>query len=183
MRKLDLAVSLAVVSYVFATGYVVVQQSQRLAANDIPVQMATDTANQLNSGKSPNDFASEHVDMGKSLAPFLIIYDKENGHVVFGNGYLDGQVPTVPYGVLVSSQYSPYNAVTWQPQSGVRIASASVAAGNYYVLAGRSLKEVEARADHLLKLVVLGWFVAVLTLAAYFVWGQRSNRRPAKRRK
>jgi hypothetical protein len=182
MRKLELAVSLAVVSYVFATGYVVVQQSQRLAANDIEVQMAEDTANQLNSGKSPNDFAAEHVDMGKSLAPFLIIYDKD-GHVAFGNGYLDGTVPTVPYGVLVSSQYEPYNAVTWQPRDDVRVASVSVAANDYYVLAGRSLKEVEARADHLLKLVVLGWFVAVLTIAAYYVWGQRWHRRAAKHQK
>jgi hypothetical protein len=181
MRKLELTVSLVIVSYIFATGYVVVQQSQRLAANDIPVQRAQDTANQLNAGKSPEDFAAERVDMGKSLASFLIIYDKNDGRVVFGTGYLDGQVPTIPYGVLASSQYKPYNAVTWQPRQDVRVASVTVAADKYYVLGGRSLKEVEARADHLLKLVVFGWFVAVLTIASYYMWFQHWGKTRAKR--
>jgi hypothetical protein len=76
--------------------------------------------------------------------------------LIYLTGYLDGKIPIVPLGVLENSKGKDYNFVTWQPKSGVRIASVSVSAKNYYVLSGRSLKEVEKRIDLLFNYVAFG---------------------------
>lgn len=75
------------------------------------------------------------------MSPFLIIYDQQ-GEAVAGSGYLAGQVPKVPIGVLNASN-KKIHTVTWQPREDVRIASVTEKSGNFYVLGGRSLKQTE----------------------------------------
>src|SRR5205807_586735 len=107
------------------------------------------------------------VDMAASLAPFVIIYTKA-GQVVTGSGYLNGRVPKVPLGVLTSANGKDYNWVTWQLRSEVRVASVSVAAHNYYVLSGRSLKEVEKNEDRTFQLSFVAGVIAAAILGAAF---------------
>ena len=54
--------------------------------------------------------------------------------------------------------------VTWQPRSDVRIASVVTKTANGYVVAGRNMREVEARESTVLKLAALGWIVANVAL-------------------
>lgn len=117
----------SVLTIIFGTIYTVAQQNLRLSANDPQIQIAQDTANKLNQNIKPSASISGNIDLNSSLAPFVIIYDKSS-KVVAGNGYLGTEIPTVPIGVLTNSLDKPYNFVTWQPMSDVRIASVEVAA-------------------------------------------------------
>jgi hypothetical protein len=166
MKKLlPWMIALAAVTMIFATFEIVVQQSLRIGANDPQIQLAEDAASALNGNASPRSLVAGKVNLEKSLAPFVIIYDKA-GQPVAGNGYLGNQLPVVPPGVLSAARGHDYSFVTWQPEDGVRLASVSVAANNYYVVSGRSLKEVEKREKQTLELSTLGWACTVVIILA-----------------
>jgi hypothetical protein len=158
----------AILTVIFGTIHVIGQQSLRVSANDPQAQMAEDTAAGLNAGLPPTALVTGKVDVATSLAPFVIIYDR-SGHVVAGSGYLHGQIPTVPYGVLTHAKPGDDNWVTWQPESGVRLATVEAAANKYYVLSGRSMREVENRENHLLAFVAFGYFVSLVVLGGVYV--------------
>lgn len=158
-----LVVSFGLITIIFGTIYITEQQSLRIGANDLQIQLAEDTATALNNGVAGGNIDSHKIDLARSLTAFIIVYDK-TGHIVSGNGYLNNRIPTIPLGVLQQAQGRSYSFVTWQPQADVRIASVSVAANNYYVLSGRSLKEVEKREDILLQLVLIGWLGSILVI-------------------
>jgi hypothetical protein len=162
-----LVVILVVVSIIFGTIYVTNQQLLRIGANSPQIQLAEDMAKSLDNGTNPVSVANSKVDIGSSLATFIIIYAK-SGQVVSGNGYLNNKIPTVPMGVLQHSEGKEYNFVTWQPQNNVRIASVSVSAKNYYVFSGRSLKEVEKQEQSTLLFAILGWFGTIVVVGIGF---------------
>ncbi|HEX9115975.1 MAG TPA: hypothetical protein VGA61_07900 [Anaerolineae bacterium] len=144
--------------------YGVAQQVLRQDANDPQIQMAEDTAALLAQGQQPAPAAP--VDIATSLAPYLIVFDGQ-GRPVAGSARLHGNLPSVPEGVLDAARQRGENRVTWQPEPGVRSATVIVPVrGAGYVLAGRSLREVEQRTDNLLLLAVAG---ALAILAATLV--------------
>lgn len=146
--------------------YVALQQTLRLGANDPQIQMAEDTAAALGAGAEARTLVpTQPVDIARSLAPFLVVFDRE-GRVVASSATLDGATPTLPTGVLDATRQGGENRRTWEPRPGVRIASVITAvnggAGGY-VLAGRSLREVESRIDLLGLQVGLAWLALVGT--------------------
>jgi len=165
--------SIVILIIIFGTIYGVVQQAQRQAANDPQIQIAEDTAVLLNQGVKPAALTFGRVSLNTSLAPFMIVYDK-SGRVVAGSGYLSGQVPTVRDGVLQAASNKDYHAVTWQPQAGVRIAAVTVAADNYYVLSGRSLKQVEVNENETLQIAFIGGIASLIVLGIVFAISQSS---------
>ncbi len=168
---------LAIITIFFGTIYITLQQSLRIGANNPQIQLAQDAAESLNNGINPVSFADSRVDIVKSLSPFIIIYSK-SGHAITGNGYLNNKIPTIPDGVLQNSDGKDYSFVTWQPQDKTRIASVSVSAKNYYVLSGRSLKEVEKQIQTMTVYVLLGWFSSiVLILIGYFFANKQHEKR------
>lgn len=178
MKKLLLWTSaIGVICVVFGTIYGVAQQAQRNQANDPQIQMAQDAAAALNQGITPTSLTQSHVDMAASLAPFTIIYTMQ-GNVVSGSGYLGSSVPTIPQGVLNAADNQSFNAVTWQPQSGVRIAAVAVKADHYYVVAGRSLTEVEKRENKTMQLTVTGLLLSLLVVVCAFTYVQRRAMAP-----
>ena len=170
MKKAIFAlVPLAILAVIFGTIYVVVQQAQRSGANYPQIQIAEDTAAALDQGNEPYGvITSGKVDLSKSLAPFTIIYDK-TGHVVAGSGFLNNKIPSIPVGVLTAAKNQQYNAVTWQPQKDVRIASVAVSAKDYYVVSGRSLYEVEKQESLTLRLAALGLLVSLVVLGVGYI--------------
>ncbi|HSW37705.1 MAG TPA: hypothetical protein VLG37_05065 [Candidatus Saccharimonadales bacterium] len=173
---LSLFISGLIITVIFGTIYGTVQQSLRLSANDPQIQLAEDSAAKLDAGAKASTVSGQ-TDIKRSLATFLIIYDK-SGRVVAGTGRLDGQIPRVPLGVLKASEGKDYHAVTWQPQNGVRLASVTVSAKNYYVVSARSLKEVEKRETKVFQLAVMGWLVSLLIVFGSFWWPP--NLKPVK---
>ncbi len=143
--------------------YVVAQQSMRLSANDVGVQLAEDAAVALEAGGTPSALVGSPVDVGKSLAPFTIIYD-DGGQVAASSAQLDGATPVLPPGVLDNVRQRGESRITWQPQPGVRLATVVTRVGGAtpgFVAAGHSLREVERRIDELGLLVGVAWLATL----------------------
>lgn len=148
--------------------YAAVQQALRQGANDPQIQMAEDAAEALRQGAVAESLLPPHIDVGKSLAPFVIVYD-DTGQVVASSGLLHGKVPSLPAGVLEYTRRRGQDRVTWQPENGVRVAAVVArfqGATPGFVLAGRSLREVEKRETQTELMAGAAW---VATLAALLV--------------
>ncbi len=156
-----LPIGLAIVM-VSGLAYVLAQQILRQNANDPQIQMAEDAAALLANAKNESlPIPNEVIDYGKSLAPFLMVFD-DAGTVVGSSGKLNGIVEIPPAGVLDYAREHGEDRVTWQPSPTTRIAAVIVRVEGTrpgFVLAGRSLREVEERSNLLLSLVVLGLIV------------------------
>lgn len=166
----------ALATAICLTVYLVAQQTWRTAANDPQIQLARDAAAALAAGRPADTVVShETVDMERSLAPFLIVFDAA-GTVLAASGSLRGDVPGVPKGVLEYARERGENRLTWQPIGGVRIASVIVSySGSHqgFVLAGRSLEETENRIAQFGNLIALAWgatLVGLLVVVAAGSW-------------
>jgi hypothetical protein len=142
---------------------VTVQQSYRNGADDPQIQLAQDGAARLDAGAAPAALAtSPTVDAEMSLAPFVSVVGADDAMLASG-ATLGGSAPKPPAGVLATVRSAGRDRVTWQPRSGVRIALVGFPAHDgRVVIAGRNLREVEAREDDLVRLVAIGWAVALV---------------------
>jgi hypothetical protein len=166
----------AALTGVFAFIYLTVQQDMRMGLNDPQIQMAEDAASALASNQPVDALipaGAPKVDMAKSLAPFLIVYDP-NGSPVASGALLNGQAPIPPAGVFDYTRQNNEDRVSWQPAADVRSAAVIVAVRGGpggFVLAGRGMREVEIRQDQLTKTVALGWIaslVVTLVIVVFF---------------
>jgi hypothetical protein len=160
--------------------YVAVQQDIRHGANDPQIQMAEDTAAKLANGELvQNVVPSEKVDIAKSLAPYVIIFDV-SGNPIASSAQLDGQTPTIPPGVLDYVRQNGEDRITWQPQPGVRsavVVTQYKGLNSGFVLAGRSLREVEKREDDIMQILLFGWIVMLfVTLVATAILFRKTSK-------
>jgi hypothetical protein len=149
--------------------YSAVQQVLRLSANDPQIAMARDSAAALTMGASiESQVPATPVDIAASLAPYLVVYD-QTGQPVAGSGRLHGALPALPNGVFDHVRRQGLDKISWQPERGVRSAVVVALVGGAnpgFVMAGRSLSEVENRIRSLGNLVLVGWWA---TLAAALI--------------
>jgi hypothetical protein len=157
--------------------YGAIQQVIRTGANDPQIQLAEDLANKLADGEAiPENLTADKVDIARSLSPFIIVFDS-NKQVVASSAVLNNNNPVTPKGVLDYAREHGENRVTWQPQTGVRMAIVAIfyndkAAG--YVVVGRSLRENEIRTAKIGNLIQLGWAATLLfTLLAKILFGYK----------
>ena len=145
--------------------YLAVQQSLRWGANDPQIQMAEDAAAALSAGGTPGSMPpAVQVEISASLAPFMVIYNAK-GEPLASSGLLHGAVPLLPPGVFDYTRQNNEDRISWQPESGVRIAAVVVAYGGTqpgFVLAGRSLREVEKRESQVEQLTGIAWLVTLV---------------------
>ncbi len=152
------------ITIIFATIYIVVQQTIRIGANGPQIQMAEDGAAGLLSGKSvQNVVPAETIDMEHSLAPYVIVFDN-NRQAVASSAKLDNQIPTPPSGVFDYARVHGQDRLTWQPKNGVRSAIVMVHYDHGFVLAGRSLREIEKRENQLTSTVFAAWIASLLVI-------------------
>jgi hypothetical protein len=153
--------------------YLAAQQMLRTGANDPQIQLAEDTARALDSGAAAETLVpAQKVELTASLAPFLMIFDG-TGNVVASSAALRGANPALPAGVLEYVRQNGEDRVTWQPESGVRLAAVIVKAQNGFVLAGRSLRETEKREGQMELLsfaALLGIWAVTLVVIALGEW-------------
>jgi hypothetical protein len=163
------------------------QQVLRQGLNDPQIQMATDLAARLDQvgvldGLRQGALINSGgvVDMDRSLAPFLIVYN-DQGQPLGSNAQLNGQTPAPPAGVFDHVRQHGEERVSWQPvpgrEHGVRIAAVIERVNGPqpgFVLAGRNMREVEAREAQVGQLALLTWMgmmgVIVVGTAAYGWW-------------
>lgn len=158
----------------------------RSSANDPQIQMAEDAADAISSGHAfENVLPKVRVDISKSLAPYLIIYDNQ-GHIFSSSATLHGKVPQLPDGVFSETQKRGELRFTWEPLQGVRQAVVLIAypgVNSGYVLAGRSLREVENRMDDLGIAILAGWITSfivsfiVVWISVYFLSKEKKKRK------
>ncbi len=165
--KYWLLVAIVIVGFYFSM-YAVVQQVLRQGANDPQIQMAEDAATKLANGQSvQNVVPAEKVDIATSLAPYMIVFDT-NGTPMASSAQLNGQIPSFPASVFDYVRRNGEDRITWQPQDGVRsavVVTQFKGASTGFVLAGRSLREIEQREDNLLLLLNIGWIgMLIVTL-------------------
>jgi hypothetical protein len=143
--------------------YGAVQQDLRQSANDPQAQLAEDAAARLDAGAAPDEVVpTGTVDMAVSLAPYVIVFDA-NARQVASSAQLHGSAPPFPASVMDAVRARGAEAITWQPESGVRSAVVVEPWRGGFVVAGRSLRLIEEREDHILLLSGGMW---LLTLAA-----------------
>jgi hypothetical protein len=156
--------------------YAAVQQSLRQGANDPQIQLAEDAADALAGGAQPASVVPEdRTDIAKSLAPFVMVFD-DQGKNLTSSGLLHGQIPALPDGVLDYVRQHGEDRVTWQPEPGVRIAAVILACGGSepgFVLAGRSLREVEIREDQIEFFAGATWLAGLLLSLVVIALGER----------
>lgn len=169
--------ALAIVTIVILLVYVAVQQNYRMTANDPQVQIARDAAERLEHNRPVTFFTPDTVNLSKSMAVFTAYYDAHQKPVA-STGYLDGAIPKLPEGVLDYAKKHAEDRITWQPRKNVRLAaivkyvsSPSVS----YVVAGRSLQEVEVREGNLFKMVIIAWILCFAIILINRGWNYRNR--------
>ena len=172
--------------------YAIPQQVLRQGANDPQIQMATDMASfldrygvtdGLHQGALLN--SGGVVDMAHSLSPFLIVFN-DQGQPLGSNVQLGGKTPTLPAGVLAYTRSNREDRVTWEPIPGshaVRIAAiVERVEGNQpgFVLAGRNMREIEARTEQVRQMAGLTWIGMLgVILFGSLAFGWYTRPRPA----
>jgi len=140
--------------------YGAVQQSYRQSANDPQIQMAEDAAAAISGN------ATGTINIEQSLSPYLVFYS-DAGVPSGGNGFLHGLAPLLPPGIFDYVRAAGETRVTWQPEPGVRQAIVVVRIPGPqpgFVMAGRSLREVEIREWRLELMVFAAWGVTLAGL-------------------
>ena len=163
--------------------YLEVQQSLRWGANDPQIQMAEDAAAALAAGAAPESaLPAARVEISTSLAPFMVIYNNI-GEALVSSATLHGATPALPSGIYDYTRQHKEDRVTWQPEPDVRMAAVVVAYGGAqpgFVLAGRSLREVEIREDQAEQITGIAWLVTVfasliVVIGCELIFGDREN--------
>lgn len=163
--------------------YATAQQVERISANDPQIQIAEDAALALSSGQSLDAVVpTNKIDIATSLAPFVVVFD-DSGKPIATSGLFHNQLPSLPSAIFDYVRQNGEDRITWQPEPGVRHATVITRFGGAkpgFVMAGRSLREVEKRTDNLLLIAVIGGiailiaaFVAVTLSELVFSGGAR----------
>jgi len=152
--------------------YASVQQSHRSSANDPQLQLARDLSSTLSAGRPiTNLLPPDTIDIAQSLAVFAETFNHQ-GSPLQSTGFLNGQPPQPPGGVLDFTTKNQEDVITWQPQSDVRMAmvyekvnSPAIAC----IAVGRSLKEVEIREGNLVKMSGITWIACMAVLLVHLL--------------
>jgi len=169
-----------IVTLISLTICAAVQQSYRANANDPQIEAVRQITDVLSKGAPPEAIIGDNadVDLSNSMSLFVIIFDKD-GKALVSNARLNDQIPTPPPGIFDTVREKGEYRVTWELEKDVRIASVIQKAGDDkgFVLAGRSLKEVDSRVDDLSKITLVSWLIllALSALLAKMLSSMASN--------
>ena len=173
--------ALIIITAIFGTIHFALQQDIRMSANDPQIEIAEDLASQLSSGQAPETLIppGSESDILKTLSPHAIVFDN-SGKPIVSSASLNSQIPVPPAGVFDWVRKHGEDRITWQPLKGVREAivvlpySSQRTSG--FVLAGRSLREIEKREDKVLWETSAAWAfsVIILSLSALLIRKKRS---------
>lgn len=171
-RILGWLAAAVIVIVVFGTVYLTLQHIGREAVNDAPAAAAAAQIQKIDSYP-----AGPRLELTKDSGTFVIVYGEDNTPV-FTTVTLHGEAPNLPAGVLDTTRTAGMDAVTWQPEPGLRMAVVTRQAAGKVVVAGQSLTPFE-NTDRWTQLVLTaGWLASMLVLAAAFAVTVFISRRP-----
>lgn len=168
LGNIQLRLWLAIVgaaTLIIGSTYAMVQQSTRLSADDLPLTTAQVAKQELQSGSNPKDIVPAlKTNLRTDSSVFTIITDSSK-HVLASSATLDGQTPLPPNGVFSFTTQHGTDHFTWQPQSGVRLATRVIPYGKDpnggFIVTGQSLKQYEERISTYTYIALAAW-LAVL---------------------
>lgn len=135
---------------IIGAAYGMAQQSTRLSADDLPLTTAQAARQELQAGSNAKDVVpSLKTNLRTDQTVFMIITD-DSQHVVASSAALDGQTPLPPKGVFDFTQQHGTDHFTWEPSSGVRLATRVVKysapeSQKGFIITGQSLQPFEDR--------------------------------------
>jgi len=168
---------------VLGAAYTMVQQATRLAADDLPLTTAQTTKQELQAGAAPSDvIPSLKTDLRQDNSVFVIITD-ESQHVLASSASLNSQTPLPPKGVFSFTLAHDSDHFTWQPTSGVRLATRVLPynkdSNSGFIITGQSLKPFEDRITVYGELATAAWLATIAwTFLTLLLPGYRTNRAP-----
>jgi hypothetical protein len=168
---------IVVTTILFGTIYVVAQQLVRSQADDTPLRLASQVAAELREGLTTTVDAQPHVDLSRSLAPFVVV-ENAQGIPTSGSGFLRGALVSLPTGVLSSAAHTGRDDVTWQPARDLRFATVTLKVGDQFVSAGQSLAPSEDQLGSLQLLIGFGWLASMVVIGGCWLWLWRVSKRP-----
>lgn len=154
-----------VATLVLGAAYAMVQQSTRLSADDLPLTTAQTAKQELQNGSDPKDVVpSLKTDLRSDVSTFVIVTDSSQ-HVLASSAVLDGQTPLPPKGVFSFTNTHGTDHFTWEPTSGVRMATRIVKYGTSpndgFIIAGQSLDPYEDRISTYSWIALAAWLASL----------------------
>lgn len=163
-----------IITLIFGSSYAAFQQLGRRAANAAPAAAAAAKAQLI----GPETLMAPRLELTPDSGVFVIVYGSDN-KAESGTVTLHGSLPDLPAGVLQTARDSGSDAVTWQPEPGLRMAVVARPAAGKVIVAGQSLAPYEDRDRIVLTVLAAGWLGSLGVLAAgYASTGFFQRRRP-----
>jgi len=164
---------------VLVAAYTMVQQSTRLAADDLPLATAQTVKHELENGTTPADvIPAIKTDLKTDSTVFVTVTDAQQ-HVLASSATLNGQPSLPPQGTFDYTSRHDTDHFTWQPQAGVRLATRiltyKIGSTTGFIVTGRSLSQTESRTDEYGKMALAAW-VAVLAWSYVLILLPRSKK-------
>lgn len=163
---------------IIAIGYINDQQTLRQLANDPQIYLAQDASLRVLAGGKPGGFANA-IPIESDTAPYILFFNA-TGTAIAGTGLLHSAPPTLPQGVLDTAKQNGRNAITWEPEPGLRHAIVVIPAGQYFVVSGRSLKFTEEQSAALAKRALIGWLLMLVSVVIVSMISAYLLRKPRK---
>ncbi|HMR55373.1 MAG TPA: hypothetical protein PKD34_02160 [Candidatus Doudnabacteria bacterium] len=136
----------------------------RQQANDPQIEVTEQVAGIVRQGVPIDAIVSsaEQIDLNSSKALFVMIFDNERT-MTGSSAQLNGEAPSIPSEVFDKANEMGEYRFDFQPAENLKFAGVMKKIDNSaYVLAGRSLSEMETRVAALEQPLWIGWIISVL---------------------
>jgi predicted secreted protein len=154
-----------VATLVLGASYAMVQQSTRLSADDLPLTTSQVAKQELQNGSDAKDVVPTlKTNLRSDTSVFMVITDSSQ-HVLASSAVVDNKTPLPPQGVFDYTNAHGTDHFTWEPASGVRLATRVIKYGqapdNGYIITGQSLKPYEDRISTYTLLALAAWLAVI----------------------
>lgn len=157
---------------VLSASYVMIQQSNRMSADDLPLTLSQQVKSSLEAGSAPTDLVSAQKNNLETDNNTVVIITDSTMHVLASSATLDGQTPLPPEGVFKYTKDHATDRITWEPKENVRVAlrvsSYGKSPSDGFVLVAQPLTQFEKRISFIGNLGLVAW-LAVLAWTSYFL--------------
>jgi hypothetical protein len=173
---------IGVATLILGASYTMVQQSTRLSADDLPLTTSQVAKQELQSGSDAKDVVPTlKTDLSFDTSVFMIVTDSSQ-HILASSAVLHGKTPLPPNGVFSFTNVHGTDHFTWQPESGVRMATRITKYGNApndgYIITGQSLKPFEDRISTYTWIAAAAWLASVAWAYLLLLLPPATRRKP-----
>lgn len=152
-----------IITLSFGSVYVTLQQFGRHLANAAPAAAAAARVQQAGSGPT----TEPPLELTANSGIFVMVFGDDN-KPLSPTVVLHGTPPAIPAGVLEAAKTLGSDAVTWQPEPGLRMAVVARQAPGGVVVAGQSLTPFED-SDRMSQLfLAAGWVGSMVVLVGAY---------------